>query len=328
LKKLGVAAGQRTMNPIDAIRKQLEGAVELWEDCSRAQVADLWTAFAFCLLISALRLLSKRPRLELSRWLVVPEKRTDEKIQKVSKNIFGFVFFFVIVSMEYYLFGDAPFLSSELGGKHPGPSVEFRETFFKYCHDYKFQPGEKMFYLIAFGYHGQSLLWTLVRDRAANDFWELLIHHVATCTAIYCSFLGMAIGGGVPVLIMHDITDVTLYIAKILGYTSLKMCQTVAFLFMALTFVYFRLWAFPRATLVPVYMQLTTPPEERLSPMDIADQALWISWSAAVALFFVHIFWFTRIYKIGYSKLTKGNWDHVRLAGSRGLKEERLKKED
>ena len=79
-----------------------------------------------------------------------------------------------------------------------------------------------------------------------KDFWQMLLHHIATISLINFSWVLNMVRAGMLVLVLHDSADVLLEIAKVCKYANLqKACNSVFALFV-LTWIVTRLYIYPK----------------------------------------------------------------------------------
>lgn len=92
-------------------------------------------------------------------------------------------------------------------------------------------------------------MWTEV---ARSDSWQMLIHHIITIALILFSYVTNFTRVGTVIMVIHDIADVFLELAKVLNYTSkgkghrwLKPATDVTFGIFAVVFFLTRLVFYP-----------------------------------------------------------------------------------
>ena len=88
----------------------------------------------------------------------------------------------------------------------------------------------------------------LYGDSSKNrkDFWQMLLHHIATISLICFSWVLNMVRAGMLVLVLHDTADVMLEIAKICKYANWqKSCNTM-FACFVLTWIITRLYIYPK----------------------------------------------------------------------------------
>jgi len=146
-----------------------------------------------------------------------------------------------------------------------------------------------------------SCLMFLFIEVAREDFYAMLIHHVATCILIVVSYNGSAFRFGLVVMFIHDAADIFLYTAKYLHYSVAPRWPVDAW-FIGFVLVYFisRLFLYPWICVWPSIQAWAYGTSSTNRDSDL-------SWGASVNVIFpllltilqlLHIFWFRLIVKM------------------------------
>lgn len=90
-----------------------------------------------------------------------------------------------------------------------------------------------------------SLLVTQFTDVRRKDFWEMFIHHIATLALLILSWSNHMHRMGSLVLIVHDLADHWMELAKLAKYAGYMKCCDISFVIFCLTWTYSRLGIFP-----------------------------------------------------------------------------------
>jgi len=109
------------------------------------------------------------------------------------------------------------------------------------------------FYVFKLSYHLYELGYTIMFDRNRHDFPEYVLHHFLTFTLIYFSYVVNYLPVGAAVMILHDVTDFTVSIFKMLVDITPAYCEVSAYILMVTSWVYFRLWYFPFFVIARIY---------------------------------------------------------------------------
>lgn len=80
----------------------------------------------------------------------------------------------------------------------------------------------------------------------------MLLHHGVTLSLLVSSFIGNVTKYGLAILILHDIADPLMEIAKLCFYNKLKILSNIFFVIFASTFIYTRVYIFPRYIIMPI----------------------------------------------------------------------------
>lgn len=107
------------------------------------------------------------------------------------------------------------------------------------------------------GYHLAQLLEHLFAKEKANDYIEMVFHHIVTIYLFAFSHFTNTIVGGV-VLLIHDSGDIFIGFSRICSETNYKATTASLFLIALIIFAYTRLLIFPYVIYVstikiPVY---------------------------------------------------------------------------
>lgn len=165
----------------------------------------------------------------------------EAKAQMLGERIFRLVVYVTCVALLYkvLLQEDCDFLHVYLGGSSELPLY------------YKNYPCLSVpeylddFYIFKLSYHLYELGFCILLQRNRPDFPEYVLHHLMTWSLIFFSYsLNMTSLGSI-VMLVHDITDLTVTIFKLTIDITPIAIQTTSYVIMLVTWVYFRLWFFP-----------------------------------------------------------------------------------
>ena len=102
-------------------------------------------------------------------------------------------------------------------------------------------------------FRSYELGYTIIFDRKRHDFPEYVLHHFLTFTLIYFSYVVNYLPVGAAVMILHDVTDLTCSIFKMVVDITPMTFQVGGYILMVSTWVYFRLWYFPGFVIARIY---------------------------------------------------------------------------
>ena len=159
------------------------------------------------------------------------------------------------------------------------------EQLYRDYESHELEPPVRLFYLVSLGFWTSCLLFLGI-ETIRKDALQMLIHHIVTVTLIGVSFLSNYHRFGLVVLILHDVVDIFLYIAKCFTYKKIRLGSDVFFAVFAVVFLIARLILFPVYCLIPAYIT------SRLDPVACFSATL------LTALYCLHIFWWTLIWKL------------------------------
>lgn len=102
----------------------------------------------------------------------------------------------------------------------------------------------RLYYLFELAFYVQALVALFLETRT-DDFVVLVAHHVATIILVLGSYMCRYQRIGLLILILHDISDVFLYGAKMVKYIELTTITNMCFGAFAVSFFLCRLYLFP-----------------------------------------------------------------------------------
>jgi len=141
------------------------------------------------------------------------------------------------------------------------------------------------------GYRFEGLFTTITIARNQTDFLEMLLHDIVTII-LYLGFLfGYLTQIGILTIVIHDVTDITIHLAKALNTSIYEQYSIYPFLFSQVLWLYFRLFCFP----MMIYELATSsyPAEHaRFQPF------IYLSSLLLSILFCMHILWFYMFQRI------------------------------
>lgn len=102
----------------------------------------------------------------------------------------------------------------------------------------------KSYYGMASSYYLQGALTSLTIDTQRSDRWLMFAHHVVTLVLVIGSAYSGRFRAGFLILLLHDISDIFLYTAKVFHYARSHWDKSLFFLF-AVSFIVTRLFFLP-----------------------------------------------------------------------------------
>jgi len=233
--------------------------------------------------------------------LKFPTEEDKNTRAKVSCNWVGNVIYYTCSTITaFLLFRDQDFFPKELGGTaEPVMMYEGLPYTKKY-------PYLVVFYMVQFGRHVHTLIDYCVYKWNTPKFWEMFLHHCMAVFLIFFSYLMNGVRVGVLVLFVHDPTDVFLCFGRMLADFKVqsKVLKYANFIMLVITWVFFRLWAFPKCivgTAITYYFEHDVG--RITSPMVFMMFML-------MALVILHSYWFVFILRIMVTMLRgKSNYN-------------------
>jgi TLC domain len=105
--------------------------------------------------------------------------------------------------------------------------------------------GALMFSLITMGYHLEELVDHVIIQERANDFHEMILHHLATVTLYGGMIVNNAVNPGATIAFVFMIADVPVTFVKFFSQTNLTTCTAASF------FCLLPCWFWTRLVIVP-----------------------------------------------------------------------------
>ncbi|KAK6172068.1 hypothetical protein SNE40_018029 [Patella caerulea] len=111
------------------------------------------------------------------------------------------------------------------------------------------------YYLVEMGFYW-SLVFTLFTDVKRKDFYEMVIHHFATLTLTYLSWVLCFSRVGSYILVLHDAADWWLALAKLAKYSNHQTICEGAFTMFAVVWIITRTGVYPYIPLASSIFEL------------------------------------------------------------------------
>lgn len=149
----------------------------------------------------------------------------------------------------YYVMKDSDNLHWALGGKN-----SYLNLYENYpCQ--KYPPLYYEMYLAKFAFYCYELYETIVYLRQRHDFYEMIVHHIATFILVYSTFsCGFMTYGG-PVMLLHSITDIFVQMFKLcFDFIGIRGKALMYPLFVG-SWIYCRIIVFPFIYISHVYYE-------------------------------------------------------------------------
>ena len=102
-----------------------------------------------------------------------------------------------------------------------------------------------VWFLCMFGIYFGELVTHVFIEEHKKDFDEMLIHHLATCLAVFGSFYSGAVGIGAIISWIHCSSDIFIGLVKIAASTHYNETTVVIYFMMLSAWIFFRLMCLP-----------------------------------------------------------------------------------
>lgn len=182
--------------------------------------------------------------------------------------------------MLFWILRNEPWLHVYLGGSTYTPS---------YFENYPCQSVPKYldeFYLLKLAYHFYEFVATLLLHFKRKDFPEYILHHFVTLVLISFAYCFNYYAIGAITMLAHDFSDIFVSICKLCIDVTRPSTTWLSYLLMVVTWVYFRLWFFPKHIIYEYYLQTNE------STHYIISTILTITICFLMILEVLHLWWF------------------------------------
>mmetsp|Transcript_10181 Transcript_10181/g.21773 ORF Transcript_10181/g.21773 Transcript_10181/m.21773 type:complete len:318 (-) Transcript_10181:652-1605(-) len=170
--------------------------------------------------------------------------------------------------------------------------------------------GVLLFYCIETGFYLQSIHFLMFHEVRRKDWLESMIHHIVTagllCYSYYVNFTRI----GIMVMLIHDVSDIFLELAKLCRYAKQQTGALVAFGVFFVTWILSRVMYFP---LVIIRSGLTEPIHyARVHGVTNIEPHFTLFNGMLIILFLLHVYWTYLIFQVLLRQLFVGNTYDVR----------------
>jgi hypothetical protein len=160
----------------------------------------------------------------------------------------------------------------------------------KNCRDYMWQNpdgfiltgAEKVYFMLFFAYYTVDLAFL----GTASDGLMMLIHHIVTLSEIVACVVLQSPVVALSIMLLHDITDVPLYLGKFFVYLRVPLLPTVCLAIFAVSCTYFRIVNYP----LIVYHVGVVGKGTKIHPI-----LYHFEWVCLMVLYILHLIWEMKI---------------------------------
>ncbi|GLI70104.1 hypothetical protein VaNZ11_014883 [Volvox africanus] len=173
--------------------------------------------------------------------------------------------------------------------------------------------GVLLFYCAEAGFYLQAIHFLAVHEERRKDWHESMIHHVVTSGLLFYSYAVNFTRVGVVVILIHDVSDIFLELAKLCRYADRGDIGVLAFI------VFFVSWVVCRVIIFPVFVIRSTlfePVVLVAAYLGIEPRPHWEIFNGLLLILFVlHLYWTVLIFQVIMRQFTHGRLTDVREAG-------------
>jgi sphingoid base N-palmitoyltransferase len=153
------------------------------------------------------------------------------------------------------------------------------------------------YYYLEMGYYLHSTVALFTEFPPLKDRPVMLIHHTFTLALLGSSYYLNTLKYGVSIMLLHDISDPFLELAKTALYAGNKALSNASFALFASTFMILRDWIFPRY----IIASIIHPRAKEIYPF------YWPTAICLVGLWLLHLFWTILILRVFAESILGGS---------------------
>ena len=159
-----------------------------------------------------------------------------------------------------------------------------------------------------------ELFYSVIFQRSRSDFPEYFLHHLMTWSLIFFSYSLNMLPMGSIVMLVHDVTDLTVTLFKLTVDVTHFIVQIITYASLLSSWIYFRIWFFPCYIIYKLY-------EECYGPGKVCKNVnysmLNMMFAFISGLACLHVFWLYLLLKGLFGRLKSKNWkDEVSIGSS------------
>ncbi|KAJ3217179.1 Ceramide synthase 3 [Clydaea vesicula] len=160
---------------------------------------------------------------------------------------------------------------------------------------------EKTYYHIGFGSYAYAIIDIFIQPKQ-KDFGAMITHHVATLFLIYLSYMWGFHRIGCVILLLHDISDPFMEIAKACLYAKKQLLADIFITSFALVFLFTRVFVYPYYVIssIPLYAYFD---DGSLLPTGYVHYSCL---AALLVLQMLHIYWAYLLLKVVVKAIVSG----------------------
>eukprot|EP00201_Polytomella_parva_P017192 CAMPEP_0175059570 /NCGR_PEP_ID=MMETSP0052_2-20121109/12505_1 /TAXON_ID=51329 ORGANISM="Polytomella parva, Strain SAG 63-3" /NCGR_SAMPLE_ID=MMETSP0052_2 /ASSEMBLY_ACC=CAM_ASM_000194 /LENGTH=221 /DNA_ID=CAMNT_0016325133 /DNA_START=517 /DNA_END=1182 /DNA_ORIENTATION=- len=171
-------------------------------------------------------------------------------------------------------------------------------------------PTMRLLYASQLSFYVATALVLFPFEPTRRDALVMQTHHVCTAVLVTLAYTCGYIRMGSTIMVVHDINDVIMEVAKCFNYTSAAhpWAENVAKTFLGLfvvTWALLRMYYFPRYILHSTLFEIQ-------EVLGMKPQCYWLINGLFVVLFLMHVYWFGLILRTVYTTLRSGRTHDVR----------------
>ena len=182
--------------------------------------------------------------------------------------------------------------------KYMGGNLKTTDFIDNWPHD--ISPYVIYFFIFSLGHHIERTFNHYINNRHSSNFWILIFHHTLTSTIMIYCYGARCLILGIPILVIHDITNITAGMIRVVREIKIWKKHTISMYFMFLwSWVYFRIFIFDYEIIIPLIK------DEVPKVLKIGNYLFIVGLIGICLLAFLNTFWLFLILNSGYNKIFK-----------------------
>jgi len=178
----------------------------------------------------------------------------------------------------------------------------------QYWTDWPHQPmtvGMKLLYAAEAAYYLSSIAMLALWEVPRKDQNVMMLHHFLTVVLIGLSYQFHFQRSACVIMLLHDVNDVLMEVAKSLNYCQLEAAATAVFA------AFIACWAALRIFCFPFFILYSTIFEVQ-EVLGYKPPCYYVINGGFLILYCIHLYWFRLILHIAYIKITTGEGHDIR----------------
>lgn len=181
----------------------------------------------------------------------------NQHVYRVVKIFYSIIYYTLASIINFYLISrfQRDHLPKFFGGDFE--LTRFAETWPNSVHVYV-----QRFFLVSIGHHVERTYDHMYCQKKYLNYWTMLLHHVLTINLMVICFAHRQYLFGIPILLIHDITDVFLSLMKICREIKfLKFLTMPAYFLVLISWFFTRNYIFNKEIIFPMWFKVVPIPE-------------------------------------------------------------------
>lgn len=208
--------------------------------------------------------------------------------KKLATSLFKVFYYSFSIIVGHFVIRDLGFIPLELGGKGDMSFI----TNMEYPNYLFFEKSNYFneYYIIGLAFVLTDLVWLLFLYEVQTDFYLMVLHHSITISLVVFSYLYNFSQIGIIVFYLHDLTDIFVYITRIIINTDYNdVIKITPCVMLLVTYFIYRIYLFGKLIFIIGYYHFIIFKHES------NDKEMMILWTFKIFLLIMHIYWINQI---------------------------------